>query len=398
MPSDADLDPAELLPHYDMFDADHEQVKWKLFEYARANCPVFHTDADGKGQYVVTRYQDVKRVLMDPKTFSSVGVAPRTSPVCLNPLDVDPPFQIELRKLLNPFFTRGHLLRFEAELRKTAADLVDAFRGTGRCEFVRDFATPFVARAMATVVFNEGDRDKMEAIAEVVIANAMEPNDESYLRLSELAQLYLGDRQQHPTDRNDLLTAITTGTVAGGRLLTEVERLGVITVLFLGGLDTTRGAMGFIAHALAVEPDLETRLRNPAWIRHDMDELIRLGSSVGCLGRRATTDVELGGVQISAGDHVLLRFDSANRDETQFDEAATPRFDIRRGGNVGFGLGVHRCLGAQFARLQLEIVFDELLARLTRVRLACDPDEIRWTPGIANGPEVLPLTFESLTC
>ncbi|BDB43952.1 cytochrome P450 family protein [Mycobacterium kiyosense] len=118
----------------------HEKAKWDVFAYARRNCPVAHTDADGGGQYVVTRYEDVRRVLEDPQTFSSAGVSPRPSPVQLNPLDADPPYQVELRKLLNPLFTRNFLLRFEPELRKNAVDLIGRFIDNGRCDFIREFA------------------------------------------------------------------------------------------------------------------------------------------------------------------------------------------------------------------------------------------------------------------
>ena len=389
-------DPAELLPHFSMWDPEHEQIKWGVFEYARSACPVAHTDGDGGRQYIVTRYEDVKRVLHDPGTFSSKGVAPRPSPVCLNPLDSDPPYQVELRKILNPLFTRGFLMRFEADLRKNAIELIGTFRDARRCEFIRDFAGPFVANALSTVVFHESDPEKMRAITDVVVKVALEGTDEEYLKLAMLAAQYIQDRQDHPIERTDVLNAISTATVEDGRPLTDLERMGVVIVLFLGGLDTTRGAMGSIAYYLATQPGIEARLRDPDWVRQDLDEFVRLASPVGCLGRTATTDVELGGIQIKAGEQVLVRFDSANRDESQFEDASRLRFDIRRGGNVGFGLGVHRCLGSHFARIQLAVAFEELLARVTNVRLANPDSEIRWAPGIANGPERLDIAFDLL--
>ncbi len=390
----ADSSAAAMLPHYNMWDPDHEKAKWDVFSYARRNCPVAHTDADGGGQYVVTRYDDVRRVLEDPETFSSTGVAPRPSPVKLNPLDADPPYQVELRKILNPLFTRNFLLRFEPELRKNATELIGRFIDNGRFEFVREFAGPFVGNALSRVVFNEDDPEKMDHAAEVVIKVAVEATDEAFFELAVLAGQYIAGRETNPVDRNDVLNVIATGTVGGGRPLTDEERLGVITVLFLGGLDTTRGAMGSIAYHLASRPELEQRLRDPAWIRQDMDEFIRLESPVGCLGRTATRDVELGGVTIRQGEQLLIRFDSANRDETRFEDASGLRFDVRRSSSAGFGLGIHRCLGSHFARIQIAIAFDELFKRVTNLRFA-DPDaEVHWAPGIANGPEGLDLLFD----
>ncbi|WP_236977007.1 cytochrome P450 [Mycobacterium kiyosense] len=253
-----------------------------------------------------------------------------------------------------------------------------------------------MGNALSRVVFNEEDPEKMDRAADVVIRVAVEATDEAFFELAMLAGQYIAEREANPVERTDVLNAIATGVLESGRPLTDVERLGVVTVLFLGGLDTTRGAMGSIAYHLAKDPELEQRLRDPAWIRQDMDEFIRLESPVGCLGRRATRDVELGGVKIRQGEQLLIRFDSANRDEARFEDAARLRFDVRRPSSAGFGLGIHRCLGSHFARIQIAIAFDELFKRVTKLRFA-DPDaEVRWAPGIANGPERLDLLFDKI--
>lgn len=390
------FDPAERLGNYDMWDSEHERIKWDLFAYARERCPVVHTSAEGGGQYVVTRYEDVRRVLEDTTTFSSKGVAPRPSPVTLNPLDADPPLQPDLRKLLNPLFSRAALMKFEPQMRKSAAALVDTFVDRGKVELIGGFAAPFVGNVLATIVFDERDSDKMQRAIELVTQVAMESSDESFFNLAMLAGEYLADRAANPVDRDDVLNAITTGTVLG-RALTEEERLGVVTVLFLGGLDTTRGAIGMIAYHLAQRPELEARLRNQRWTRQDLDEFIRLESPVGCLGRTATTDVEVGGALIKKGEQLLIRYDSANRDEARFADASELRFDIQRSGHAGFGLGIHRCLGVHLARIQITIAFDELLKRITNLRFAeGTAEDIRWAPGIANGPERLDLTFDTI--
>lgn len=394
MQSNSGVNPAEILPHYSMWDPEHEQIKWEVFDYARDKCPVAHTDGDGGGQYVVTRYEDVRRVLEDPELFSSTGVAPRPSPVGLNPLDSDPPYQPDLRKILNPLFGRNLLLKYEPELRKNAVDLIESFIHKGRFDFIQEFAGPFVGNALSRAVFNEDDPAKMAHAADVVVRVAIEGTDEAYFELAVLSGQYLAERAQNPTDANDVLNAISTGTVEGGRHLTDAERLGVVTVLFLGGLDTTRGALGSIAYHLAKQPELEKRVRDPAWIRQDMDEFIRLESPVGCLGRTATRDVELGGVQIKQGEQVLLRYDSANRDEAQFDDPTNLRFDLRRSGHTGFGLGLHRCLGVHFARIQIAVAFEELFKRVTNLRFANPDAAVHWAPGIANGPEGLDLVFD----
>jgi cytochrome P450 len=183
------------------------------------------------------------------------------------------------------------------------------------------------------------------------------------------------------------------GTVDGGRRLTEDEQVGILVVMFLAGLDTTRGAITTIAYHVAKDPTLEARLRDPRWARRDLDEFLRLESPVGCLARRVTKDTELGGVRLSAGAQLLLRFDSANRDPRKFVDPDQLNFNVRRGGHTGFGLGLHRCIGALLARMQIQVAFHELFKRVTNLRLGEESD-MAWMPGIANGPESLALTFD----
>lgn len=385
---------AEFLGRYDMYDHDHEAAKWPLFAWARQNCPVAHTSAEGGSQYILTRYSDVRYVLEHPETFSSKGVAPRAAPVVLNPLDADPPYQLDLRKILNPLFSRTYLMQFEPQMRAAAAAFIDGWIDQGRVDLIKQFAGPFVSSVLAAIVFNEPDLAKMEHASNLVKRTAEESTPESFIELATLASEYLIDREQNPVDRDDVLNAITTGTVLDGQRLTREQRLGVVTVLLMGGLDTTRGAIGSIAYHLATNPQLEDRLRDPKWIRNDLDEFIRLESPVGCLGRQVMADVEIGGVPIKAGEQVLLRFDSANRDEERFDHPDQLVFDGLRGGNAGFGLGIHRCLGAHLARIQIAVAFDELLKRATKFRLAGSGDDVHWMAGIANGPENLDLLFD----
>lgn len=398
MSAEADSDPADILPRFDMWNPEHEAIKFEVFDFARKSCPVAHTSADGGGQYLVTRYDDVRTVLENPQIYSSTGVNPRgASPVPLNPLDSDPPFQIELRKLLNPLFTRKFLLRYEPDLRANAKKLIAAFIDRGRFEFIQEFAAPFVGGALAKFAFNESDPAKMKAASDTVIRVAAEATDEAFFELAVLGSEYIVEREDNPIERDDVLNAITTGTIgAEKRPLSEDERTGVMTVLFLGGLDTTRGALSSIAYAIALDPELESRVRDPGWVRQDLDEFIRLASPVGCLGRTVMEDVELDGVALHRGDQVLIRYDSANRDETRFPDPDSFDFSGERPSNAGFGLGIHRCLGSHFARIQIAIAFDELLAQITNLRLARPDEPLHWAPGIANGLEWLELTFDRL--
>jgi cytochrome P450 len=276
-----------------------------------------------------------------------------------------------------------------------ANQLIDGFIDKGGVELIMDFAAPFVAGILARIVYNEHDAAKMQRAVDAVTRVAITGDPQAYMELAAVGYEYLNDRAQNGNPEEDVLWAITTGTVEdGNRTLTPEEQLGVLIVLFLGGLDTTRGAIGMIAHELTKDPSLEARLKDPTWHRQDMDELLRVASPVACLGRLVTQDTELNGVALKEGEQILVRFDSANHDPDQFDDPDNVRFDLSRPGNAAFGLGIHRCLGAHLARVQIGAAFDVLLKRITNVRLADPEQEVNYIFGIARGPEKLELAFD----
>jgi cytochrome P450 len=179
-----------------------------------------------------------------------------------------------------------------------------------------------------------------------------------------------------------------------GRLLTMEERLGIITTLLIGGLDTTRGMIVHIAHYLATRPEVEPVLRTPEWWRGPLDEFLRYSTTVSFMARTVTQDTELNGVRLKAGDRIAVHFYSANRDPSRFDRPDELLFDRPNVPSAAFGLGVHRCLGQSFARIQLAIGFEELLARATNLRVK-EGTEIHRHQGVGWGvPEELWLTFD----
>lgn len=391
-----DRDYAALLASYDLFDPDHVAWKYDAFAYARQHCPVVGTESAMTGpMWVVTRYADVRRVCEDPETFSSVGGSPAPAPVRLGPLDSDPPLHTGFRKLLNPYLSRKFALAYSDEMRGYARELIDGFIDDGRVELLSQFAGPFVSRVLASMVFNESDLSKMERAKEIVVRVAEDGTEEAFMNLGMLASEYLMAAIENPPEEDGILRALATGTI-DGEPVTHEQALGAICVLFLGGLDTARSAIGTIAMNIALQPELEARVRDPRWVRNDMDEFIRLTSPVGTFGRTVTKDTEIAGCPMKKGDRVLIRFDSANRDEDKFANADQLQFDPPRGGNAGFGLGIHRCIGIHFARMEIIVAFEELFARITNLRLEADPESLKWAPGIANYPDRVPLTFDKI--
>lgn len=351
------------------FDAEHcarldDELRW-----ARRRCPVVHTNYDG-GMHIVTRYEDLRTMAEHPEVFSSAMPGINHVPVPLPPLDLDPPLHREFRNFLNKPFSRASLLRYRDVIEKLADDLIDSFIADGRVEFVSGFAIPFTAGSLAKVVLDDDNEDRLRRAVAAVTATSVENTPETFGVVAGLAAELMAERESDGKPREDFLQALIDAKVEGGRPLTQSERLGVITVLLLGGLDTTRGALTFIGRFLAEEPGVEERLRRPDWTKGDLDELLRFTSTVSVMGRVVTADNELLGIPLKAGDRLAVHWRSGNWDETKFDNGGRLDFGRTRNPHAAFGIGIHRCLGQHFARLQLEIAVNRLLARLTNFRVA----------------------------
>jgi cytochrome P450 len=306
------------------------------------------------------------------------------------PLDADDPEHRDYRRLLNRFFSKAGLAQHEPAIRDIARSLIAGFASAGRAEIVHDFAGPLTGATLCRVIFDLDEPDLMAQAQARVERISTENTPEAWGELSSFLRTLISEYQ--PAGRDDVLNAIMTGSVQG-RPLTEDEKLGTIMVLFLGGLDTTRAAISCIVHHLAVNPGLEGRLRAAEWTRSDLDEFLRHDSVVTALARTVTTGTELGGQQLKAGDRLLVHYYAANHDPGQFPGADTLDFRRERNPHLAFGLGIHRCLGSNLARLQIRVAFEELLSRVQNIRLA-DGAKIGYAPGIARHPATLPVTFD----
>ena len=364
-----------------------DELKW-----ARSECPVPHSGFDG-GMYVVTRYDDLRTVAEHPEVFSSGMPGVLKVPVPLPPLDLDPPLHRDFRVFLNRFFSRSYLTRYRAEMEQLADSLIDDFIDKGQAEFIKDFAIPFTSGSLARAVLDDDNEERL-TLAINAVTRISEGHPEANLEVAEIAAEILAERAAAPGERDDVLQSLVTATVEGGRPLTLSEQLGVVTVLLLGGLDTTRGAIAHIGKFLTDSPEVEQRIRQPEWIKQDLDEFLRFTSTVSVMGREVVQDTELLGCPMKAGDRLAVHWQSGNRDAAKFDNPDELVFDRLKNPHMAFGLGIHRCVGQHFARLQLEVAFNRLVARLTNFAVL-EGTEIKTTIGITpNAPEEMYISFD----
>jgi cytochrome P450 len=382
-----------LLENLDIYDPATPGHLHDTLRFARERCPVARSEMHG-GYYLVTRYDDVATVLHNDPTFSSAHgkSIPHRQGVAMPPIDLDPPMHGAFRRLLNPYFTKAALSRHEDAIRDMCNQNIDGWIARGQFDAVSEFASPFTAAVLARVILDIEDLDEIAVAQQRVEAIGQANAADAWVALQRYVEQLLEQRAKSAVSDDDVLGALATGEV-DGRPLTDDERVGVVMVLMAGGLDTTKGALASIIQHMTEIPGLEARVRDPAWTRTDLDEFLRLDSPVTCLARFVTGDVDLGGQHLHEGDWVLVHYMSANRDEQIFAASETLDFDRTRNPHVAFGLGIHRCLGSNLARLELSLGFEVLLGRIHDLALA-EGTELQYAPGVTWHPLELPVTFD----
>lgn len=367
----------------------------------------------GPGFWAVTRYDDVRHVLREPADFSSaLGATQIRDPdpadlpfIRQMMLNMDPPEQLRLRRLVSGAFSRRRLERSAERIRQRAAELLAAAVGRGKADLPADvtddlplqnlsdlLGVPVRDRALLLEWTNRviGYQDP-EHGRPVLDEHGRPVNPRSPAQLADMfgyaAELAQRKRRE-PAD--DLMTALVQAEVDGEHL-TDAELKMFFFLLVIAGNDTVRSALPGGVLTLLQHPEQYRRLRaEPRLQTTAIEEMLRMHPPVLTFRRTATRDVELAGTAVAAGDKVVVYHVSANHDERRF---ADPfRFDPAREPNdhLSFGQGPHLCLGAAFARLQLRAFFTEFL-RLPQAELAGEPT--RLTSNFINGLTHLPLQW-----
>ena len=383
--------------HYDPLHPKSAEQLERAVPLLNERCPVTHSDAQG-GYWLVSAYKYVTELARDYRTFSNkpgrmIGALPENFPV-MPPFDVDPPEQTEYRHVLNPFFTPARVQAFEPGVRELVTELIDGFIEDGSCDLMSQFAREFPGRMLYKFIFNL-DPDEVSTVqrwARQCITQPDHPETpEASLKWGQWTFEFIQRRRQGPR-QDDVIDALLRAELEG-RPLTDLEVLGALTILILGGFGTTADAVGNAMYRLALDHDLQERLRShPDEIGDAIDEFLRFDPPVAMLNRLCTRDTTVGGQQFQAGERIALSVMAANRDGNEFPQPERIDLDRPRNRHLSFGLGPHRCLGSNVARQNLRVSLEELLARLSPFRLA-EGYEMTRDPMQAWGPNRLLLTF-----
>lgn len=338
----------------------------------------------GPGFWVLSKYEDVQAANRDTDLFCAIdGPSVSDSPEMRGTMlvSMDGTSHTRQRKIISAGFTPRMVGRLEVQARTWAVKIVEDALERGTCEFVQDVAYQLPMHMIADIV---GIPIEDRASLFQITTDFLHPGDPSdpdsqgnhmkaQVQMFQYAQKLGQEKRDHPQD--DIWTIISTCEVEtedgqSGRM-SEIELDFFFLLLTLAGSETTRNAISHGLVALLDHPDqLETLRSNPDAMRDAVEEIIRWSSPVAYFARRATRDTEIRGVQIAKGDRVTLWYPSANRDEEVFEDPF--RFDIARAPNphVAFGGGgAHFCLGANLARREIAILFEELLARTQEIEI-----------------------------
>ncbi|MFP3899923.1 MAG: cytochrome P450 [Acidimicrobiia bacterium] len=396
----------------DLLDRDRftRGVPHDWFTWLRANDPVHHhPEPGGPGFWVITRYDDVVAANRDATSFSSDqshgGVVGLEGPTAAPPgteaagnlmLYMDPPAHTRYRKLVNRGFTPRMIGRLEPHVRDLTVRIVEDAIARRECDFVVDVAAELPLEVIAELLgVPRDDRHRLFDWSNRMIGSddpeyqvseqaAMDARVEMFLYAQRLA----GERRAEP--RDDIVTTLLDAEIDGDSL-SDLDFNMFFLLLAVAGNETTRNAIAHGMHALLEHPEQYERLvAEPSLIDPAVEEILRWASPVMYFRRNATRDAEVGGRTIRAGEKISLWYISANRDEDHFDDPFS--FDITRDPNphIAFGGGgPHFCLGAQLARLEMRLLFQELTARVPRVEALGPPERLR--SNFINGIKHLPV-------
>ena len=368
-----------------------------LIERARKVCPVPHTQQLG-GFHVFINYEDVRKGLLDWRTYSSGPSALRPyveGMPAFPPNSFDPPVHTPWRKVFSDGINTRTAERIEPFVHADTIRLIEAFQGRGTCDLKADFAEHIPMNAIFFILgLDQELHDKVRSMTLQTLSVADKPEEFSKLfnAFAEFGYEQVERRRREPAD--DYLTVLADARM-DDRPLTPEEIGGAVISLLTAGHGTTLAALTNLMYEVLRRPDLKKRLQDdPSLIPAAVDEGLRLRHPFYGLYRTSTKDHELHGHKIKAGDSVLMCWHAGDRDPAMFENPHDFNIDRPQYQTLAFGFGKHSCVGAATARMEMRLALSELLTRLPHIELERKEPET-WTFAGAETQEIesLPARF-----
>jgi cytochrome P450 len=380
-------------------DFDHLDPSWAedpypIWRKLRETCPIAHTDRFS-GVYFPVRYEDIRTVAYDPDHFSSRRTVIREGDPGLPPsppFTSDPPVHRDQRKILLPLFTPAAIEGLEPRTRAVCRGALEELAGRSECDAAVDYAQHIPTRVITHVLGlpeHEGDRFRgwlhkvYQGFGDHVIASTVSHEMKAFLS-DHVAKCRRAPRQ-------DLVGRLFEEQL-DGQPLSDEYIVGTVRLLLLAGIDTTWSMIGTSLWHLATHADDRRRLVvEPHLIPAAIEEFLRAYAPT-VLARLVVKDTEVGGCPVKAGEMVMLAYGAANRDPSVFPEPDRIAIDRADNRHVAFGLGIHRCVGAHLARMELRVAIEEWLLAFPDFELKKE-SVVEWTSGVVRGPRRIPVTI-----
>ena len=346
----------------------------EMMAFMVRKCPVVHSQV-GTGYYMINRQEDVRKAAQDWRTFSSAkGYQPNRPEglAYLMPEESDPPMHTAWRHKLNPHLSPKVTATYEQPIRDDVNALIDTFIDKGECEFISEFGALLPGWAFFKNILGL-PIDDLAMLVEGVEEGTFGPPEERgahFARVFEYLDTHLKWREGQPP-RGDLIDTILAGvTYADGTPSPWEHKVSILVDLTFGGIATTTFVMASAIHHLAThEEDRRLLIEQPHYIENAIEEFARYFPPVVALGRTCTRDVEVGGQPMKEGDFVMLAYAGASRDPLAVENP--DKIDLKRETilHSTFGVGPHRCIGSNLARIELSTTLEEWLRRIPEFRV-----------------------------
>jgi len=401
-------------PQVDLFNPDFKANPYPTYAQLRSDAPIRRVPLpDGRGMWLVTRYEDVSAIFRDerfvkdwrnamtPEQLAQVPAIPEVmKPLTSNMLDTDPPDHERLRALVSKAFTPRLIERMRPRVQEIADTLLDAVRDKGEMDLIDDYAFPLPITVIAELLgVPAEDRDRFREWSNAAVSGdttqeyiekVLLPHMQAF---TDYLRAMFDEKRKNPKD--DLISALVQAEEAGDKL-SEDELMAMVFLLLVAGHETTVNLIGNGSLALLQHPDQLRKLReDPALIKPAIEELLRYDGPVETSTERfAREDIAIGGTVIPRGEMVMVVIASADHDPDRFQDPDA--LDITRADNkhLAFGKGIHFCLGAPLARMEGQIAINTLLRRMPNLRLKYSPESLTWRPGmVLRGLKALPVEF-----
>ncbi|WP_366289158.1 cytochrome P450 [Paenibacillus sp. AN1007] len=363
---------ANYIPIRELHSKERQLSPFQVYAELRENTPVRYDEH--RECWDVFRYEDVQYVLKNPKLFSSERNRANTSI-----LTTDPPKHKQLRDLVNQAFTPKAIEALAPRIQQITDELLADHLSSSRMNLIDDLAAPLPVIVIAELIgVPAADRRDFKLWSDVLVKGARDDSEEAFQEMAREKQQNIQELYAYFTDimeqrrvepQDDLISLLLAAEIEGQKL-TEEEVINFCILLLVAGNETTTNLIANAVRVLSEQPELQKELReHPDRVAGAVEETLRYYPPIVAIGRVARETVELHGQTIQAGDQVISWVGAANRDPAQFDQADTFVPERKPNRHMGFGFGIHFCLGAPLARLEARAALHTLLQRMEHIQL-----------------------------